>query len=241
MSYAGGKSGSGVYQTIINHIPPHDTYIEPFLGGGAILRHKKPAARSIGIDNDKAALEAFSNQAQNIPGLTLKHTEAFGFLSRHPFTTRDFIYCDPPYLHETRTATRLYKDELSVADHKRLLELLTSLPCLVMISGYPSALYEEYLADWHTVTFPAMTRSGNQKTEQIWFNYPPPVALHDYRYLGSNYRERERIKKKTQRWITKLENMPTLERQALLAAADAAWSSPLPTVPADTDTSGGGL
>ena len=37
MRYPGGKGGAGVYQTIINNIPPHDTYIETHLGGGNIL------------------------------------------------------------------------------------------------------------------------------------------------------------------------------------------------------------
>jgi hypothetical protein len=51
-------------------------------------------------------------------------------------------------------------------------------------------------------------------------NYPTPVALHDYRYLGDNFRERERIKRKANRWVAKLQNMPVLERQALLSAID---------------------
>ena len=38
MAYPGGKNGAGVYQTLINLIPPHDTYIETYLGGGAIMR-----------------------------------------------------------------------------------------------------------------------------------------------------------------------------------------------------------
>lgn len=43
MPYLGGKSQAGTYQRIINLIPPHDVYIEPFLGGGAIARLKRPA------------------------------------------------------------------------------------------------------------------------------------------------------------------------------------------------------
>ena len=43
MSYPGGKNGAGVYQAIINQMPPHQTYIEGFLGSGAVLRMKKPA------------------------------------------------------------------------------------------------------------------------------------------------------------------------------------------------------
>jgi site-specific DNA-adenine methylase len=52
MSYPGGKNGAGVYQTLINHMPPHTTYIEPFLGSGAIMRLKRPARVNIGIDLD---------------------------------------------------------------------------------------------------------------------------------------------------------------------------------------------
>jgi DNA adenine methylase len=43
--YDGGKGAMGVAQWIINQIPPHRVYIEPFLGGGAVLRLKKPAHR----------------------------------------------------------------------------------------------------------------------------------------------------------------------------------------------------
>lgn len=38
-NYLGGKNGSGVYQAIINLLPPHDTYIEGFLGTGAEWPH----------------------------------------------------------------------------------------------------------------------------------------------------------------------------------------------------------
>jgi len=47
-------------------------------------------------------------------------------------------------------------------------------------------------------------------------NYEAPVALHDYAYLGADYRERERIKRKRSRWVRMLNDMPTLERQAII-------------------------
>ena len=34
MSYPGGKNGAGVYQKIINLMPPHDRYFEPLGGRG---------------------------------------------------------------------------------------------------------------------------------------------------------------------------------------------------------------
>ena len=32
----GGQNGTGTHQTIINHMPPHDVSLEPFLGSGAV-------------------------------------------------------------------------------------------------------------------------------------------------------------------------------------------------------------
>jgi len=50
--YPGAKGGEGVYHTIISQMPPHETYIEPFVGAGAVLRFKRPAVCSIAIDAD---------------------------------------------------------------------------------------------------------------------------------------------------------------------------------------------
>ena len=61
MTYPGGKNAPGVYQTIINHMPPHAVYIEPFLGSGAILRLKRPARINIGIDRDPQAITTFQS------------------------------------------------------------------------------------------------------------------------------------------------------------------------------------
>ena len=41
MKYLGGKGQT--FQKLINLMPPHDVYIETHLGGGAVIRNKKPA------------------------------------------------------------------------------------------------------------------------------------------------------------------------------------------------------
>ena len=63
MTYPGGKNGAGIYQRIINHMPPHRVYIEPFLGSGAVMRHKRPAERNIGIDRCPEALSLCLDKA----------------------------------------------------------------------------------------------------------------------------------------------------------------------------------
>jgi DNA adenine methylase len=233
MVYPGGKNGSGVYQTIINLMPPHEVYIEPFLGSGAILRMKRPALRNVGIDRDPDALRQFealtAGHDDAAGSTTVINGDAFAFLNTYRFTGHELVYCDPPYLHDTRGRHDLYRHELNQADHVRLLEIIQTLPCMVMISGYWSNLYADALKDWNSAHFQAMTRGGRMATEWLWYNYPEPIALHDYRFLGENFRERERIKRKKQRWTDRLQAMPILERRALLAAIGEAWPELTPS------------
>ncbi|MEL4287149.1 hypothetical protein AAEI02_19675 [Shewanella xiamenensis] len=65
-NYLGGKNGSGVYQAIINLLPPHDTYIEGFLGTGAVMKRKAPALRNIGLDLNKACIDGFGYAAAEL-------------------------------------------------------------------------------------------------------------------------------------------------------------------------------
>jgi DNA adenine methylase len=216
MSYPGGKSGSGIYQTIINQMPPHRIYVEAFLGGGAILRTKRPASSSIGIDSDGDVITAFPGDAA--PALTLVCGDAISYLAEQALSLDTLVYCDPPYLMETRRQKRqIYRCELERFQHEQLLEVIQRLNCMVMISGYYSDLYAQALADWRSIHFQARTRGGRMATEWLWMNFPPPLELHDYRYLGRNFRERERIKRKQRRWKNRLEVMPDLERYAMLS------------------------
>lgn len=258
--YPGGKGGAGVFQTIINHMPPHDTYIEAFAGSGAVLRAKRPARRNIAIDRSAAALAALLNTyvgssdprqqtrlaeslaAANAVTIDDADGQTWQFIPadcQHWIASQrlhgsELICADPPYLLSTRASGRLfYEYELAEeGEHEHLLKWLRCLPCMVMISGYWSALYADLLAGWHTVTYQTTTLGGTVATEWLWMNYPPPVALHDYRYLGTDYRERERIKRKVTRWQRRLAEMPLLERQALMMALQSPSTDPSAASPA---------
>ena len=218
MAYPGGKAGPGVYQRIINHMPPHETYIEPFLGDGAVLRNKRPAVQNIGIELDQAV---FADRLDIVTsGTTIIHADALQYLRERRWTGDELVYCDPPYMPASRTGGRLYRCEFTEDQHRELLDILAGLKCdgvMVMVSGYHSKLYAIELKGWTLITFGSMTRRG-MALEHLWMSFPDPLELHDYRYLGEDYRERERIRKKVTRWTAKLEGMPKLERQALMAA-----------------------
>jgi DNA adenine methylase len=85
-------------------------------------------------------------------------------------------YLDPPYLHDTRQTTDAYAFEMTEADHRDLLDLVNQCRAKVMLSGYPSPLYDEALAAWnrHTFDLPNHAAGGAVKrrmTEALWCNF----------------------------------------------------------------------
>src|SRR5437764_83920 len=83
--------------------------------------------------------------------------------------------------------------------------------CAAMISGYNCSLYEAMLQHWHRVDYRVMTRGG-PRVESLWCNFTPGERLHDTRFVGDGFRERERIKRRKQRWVSRLVAMPPAER-----------------------------
>lgn len=217
-TYNGGKHGSGVYQKIINQIPPHKTYIELCLGIGGIFSNKRRADTNILVDVSPGVIEAWLKL--NIPDLTLVCQDAGIYLQYYfAYNNKEtFIYCDPPYPKSTRKSDKdLYDFEMTDKQHEKLLQQLVTLQCNIAISSYKNDLYDKYLTNWRSIEFQAATRKG-MATECLYMNYAEPTALHDYRYIGNDYRQRERIKNKTNRAINKLRRLPLLERKALLSA-----------------------
>lgn len=85
-----------------------------------------------------------------------------------------------------------------------------------MILGYPSELYEKHLGKWNKKEMPVQTRGGIRML-CAWMNYYP-TELHDYQYLGEDWDDRRRIKRKISRMVEKLKSLPYLERQSLIHA-----------------------
>jgi len=87
------------------------------------------------------------------------------------------FYCDPPYLHETRTAKKAYGPfEMSESDHRELLDALLTCRGKVILSGYASALYDGTLSGWsrHTFDLPNNAAGGStegRETEVLWCNF----------------------------------------------------------------------
>ncbi len=217
----GGKAGAGVFQQIINQIPPHAVYIEAFLGQGAVLRNKRVAERTIGVELD-AQVIAEHWRGDEVPNLEIICGDALALLRSYSWRGDEFVYLDPPYLMATRSTPRpIYRHEFAtIEEHRELLSLLRSLPCPIAISGYRSWLYELELAGWRVISYQTVKRSGALGVEHLWMNYRAPLELHDYRFLGGDFRARERIGRMCERWKARLWRMPDLERLLVSAAIE---------------------
>ena len=88
------------------------------------------------------------------------------------------IYADPPYLPETQNRGALaegptrhgYRDIFDRGHHEALLSQLLECRSMVMLSGYPSALYAETLIGWTRFDRPSRALGGGVRTECLWMN-----------------------------------------------------------------------
>jgi DNA adenine methylase len=211
MRYPGGKGKS--YPHLINLMPPHQTYVESHLGGGAVMRHKLPAKRQIGIDIDPIVIANW--RALPTAPCEIVCADATQYLAALDVDRETLIYADPPYLSSTRKRARVYRFDYTAEDHEKMIDCLLRKPCMVMISGYESDLYSSLLSAWTQVSFAAKTHSGVRR-ESVWLNYPPPRRLHDPRHFGSGYREREVVRRRRSRLRAHIQRISQTEQYELL-------------------------
>lgn len=86
------------------------------------------------------------------------------------------FYCDPPYLHATRTATNVYKHEMTDKQHVELGERLNNIKGKAMVSGYDCSLYNKLFAGWNRYFKLVPNHSAQGKAKQtrlecLWANY----------------------------------------------------------------------
>ena len=247
-SYPGGKSGSGIYQRLINQIPPHRVLISAFAGHCGVVRNIRPAEHTIIIDQEETVCQWWDDWSRTKQGraIAIHHCSSIEWLrfkfnlTGYPAARSDgtrvpldiaagasdarsdgaaatrimehFIFADPPYILGKRTGKQ-YKYELSDNQHRELLEILTQINAAsagIMLCGYPSEIYQP-VNHWRTIEHRVPTRGGPQD-EKIWLNYHQPTELHDYRYIGHDRRNRERIRRRQRNWIAQLESMSDQER-----------------------------
>jgi len=214
-SWYGSRGTTGLSQATVAAMPAHDVYIEPFPGGGAIMRRRPPAMRSIGIDPNRRSVDGFACGYPVEP----RHGCALGFLGTFPFRGRGLVHRDPPHVLPTRRGPRRHRFDFTDGDHVELPGLLGSLPCPVMVSGYPSALYDGHLPDWR----PLGVQVNSQAcvvTGKLWPSFAPGRP-HWHTCAGRDCTDRQRIRRNAESRARRYRRMPPGERLAVLAAVMA--------------------
>jgi DNA adenine methylase len=89
------------------------------------------------------------------------------------------FYLDPPYLPDVRADKKTFGNfDMTVNQHEELLDAIIGLQGMVMISGYPSPLYDTRLAAWSRREFDLPNNAGTgehkrRMREVVWMNFKP--------------------------------------------------------------------
>jgi len=154
------------------------------------------------------SVEGLSEIAQRLLRVQIENAPAIEVIQRFD-SPETLFYCDPPYVHESRSDTNAYAYEMSDYEHRELAEALRNVEGKVAISGYHSNLMNELYGDWKYIDAPTKkahstnTRADNNKqnrTEVLWVNYEINVSTkyqgkeqwqHQTKYLRTLFSELE--------------------------------------------------
>ncbi len=113
---------------------------------------------------------------ERLQGVLIECRPAIEVMQQHD-TPETLHFVDPPYVFGTRSLRNVtqgcYRHEMTDEQHLELLAVLRGLRGMVVLSGYPSELYERELADWQVHTTGARISAGRGtavKTEVLWLN-----------------------------------------------------------------------
>jgi DNA adenine methylase len=144
-------------------------------GFTSVTRSRTRRAMNGNVSEWLTAVDGLPQVHERLRRVLIEGMPAIELIKRED-TPRTLHYCDPPYLHETRTATDAYEHEMTKEDHRELLATLLACKGKVMLSGYSSDLYEGTLGGWtrHTFDLPNNAAGGETKrrmTEVLWCNW----------------------------------------------------------------------
>lgn len=168
---------------LLNSKQPFDDYLE-FAVNELILRRmsrgglKKAFAwsdRTRGgkpgdVNAWKTCLALLPELAERLEGVFIFNKPAIEIIQK--FNKKDtLVYCDPPYVHETRTSKNVYGYEMTNEDHTQLANVLNNFDGKVIVSGYPSTLYNKLFKEWNCVKQKVANHSSQSKTKKIMTEY----------------------------------------------------------------------
>ena len=114
--------------------------------------------------------------AQRLRAVSLECRPALDVIADYGRHSEVLLYVDPPYLGSTRQSGGYVHEMKACGDHADLIAALRACKSAVMLSGYPSDLYDTELvegAGWDRMEIATATGQGGERqerTEVIWSN-----------------------------------------------------------------------
>lgn len=130
-------------------------------------------------------VERMAAAAERLQHVSLECRPALELIGRYGQAPGVLLYVDPPYLgaarcgrDDPRQGTRRYRHEmLADGEHRELAIALAECRASVVVSGYPSALYDDLYDGWFRAQFTTGTGQSargewSTRTEVLWSNRP---------------------------------------------------------------------
>lgn len=125
---------------------------------------------------------------ERLRGIVIENRDALEIIERHD-SEKTLIYCDPPYVAETRDKGNDYAHEMTTYQHIALSEKLRQVKGMVILSGYACSLYDKDLyADWLRFERPAFADGARPRIEVIWLNKACAAALNEETIQGEFFK-----------------------------------------------------
>lgn len=166
------------------------TVIRSFMGFGsnALCRDIKSGFRSNSNRSGTTPAHDWGNYPNalksvidRLRGVVIENKPATEIMLQHD-SPETLHYCDPPYVHSTRSlavhGNHGYSHEMEDVDHEKLAFFLhDKIQGMVVLSGYHSPLYDRIFGIWERIEKKALADGARERTEVLWFNKPAWEAL----------------------------------------------------------------
>jgi len=120
--------------------------------------------------------------AERLRGVQIENKAAVDVIQRFNFS-KVLIYCDPPYMLQTRHGKQ-YKCEMKDGEHEELLDVLLKHKGKVLLSGYDTELYQNKLVGWHQERAIGYSQVCSKKEEVLWMNFNPAKQMNMEEFIS---------------------------------------------------------
>lgn len=217
IKYTGHKNINGVYQAIINEIPIITDFYELFCGSCHLSKILLSITTQVNYHiNDLSSGVIDKYNFTSAITTTFDAIDIINNINDYEGSNK-LIFLDPPYIHASRpNNTNIYEFEMSDLQHLKLFQSIIAANVKIILIHPKGYLYDELINLGWRYKEVSIRYHNKTSIERIYMNYEVPSNLLTYQFLGFNFTDRQRIKRKCIRFSQKLLLLPVLERLAII-------------------------